>query len=101
MPLGALLRNIHQLTLSIRDSGSFIIALLNPKPVNDRLRAIRCVAIARELAFDARHTKSVRRFEALGSQHNRSGYSLGPAWDRSAAAGKGYGRFLWPSAIAC
>jgi len=29
----------QQLTLSVRDSGAFVDALLNPRPVNDRLRA--------------------------------------------------------------
>jgi uncharacterized protein (DUF1778 family) len=28
----------HQLELSVRDSEAFVDALLNPKPVNDRLR---------------------------------------------------------------
>lgn len=28
----------HQLELSVRDSQAFVDALLNPKPVNDRLR---------------------------------------------------------------
>ena len=28
----------HQLALSVRDSEAFVDALLNPKPVNDRLR---------------------------------------------------------------
>lgn len=28
----------HQLELSVRDSEAFVNALLNPKPVNDRLR---------------------------------------------------------------
>ena len=28
----------HQLALSVRDSEAFVAALLNPKPVNDRLR---------------------------------------------------------------
>ena len=28
----------HQLPLSVRDSEAFVDALLNPKPVNDRLR---------------------------------------------------------------
>jgi uncharacterized protein (DUF1778 family) len=28
----------HQLELSVRDSDAFVDALLNPKPVNDRLR---------------------------------------------------------------
>ena len=28
----------HQLALSVRDSEAFVEALLNPKPVNDRLR---------------------------------------------------------------
>ena len=28
----------HQLALSVRDSQAFVDALLNPKPVNDRLR---------------------------------------------------------------
>jgi len=28
----------HQLALSIRDSEAFVDALLNPKPINDRLR---------------------------------------------------------------
>jgi uncharacterized protein (DUF1778 family) len=28
----------HQLSLSVRDSEAFVDALLNPKPVNDRLR---------------------------------------------------------------
>ncbi len=28
----------HQLSLSVRDSETFVDALLNPKPVNDRLR---------------------------------------------------------------
>ena len=56
----------HQLTLSVRDGDAFVIALLYPKPVNDRPR-IRCVAIVREPVFDAWH-KSARLFEARGSQ---------------------------------
>ena len=28
----------HQLTLSVRDSEAFVDALMNPQPVNDRLR---------------------------------------------------------------
>ena len=28
----------RQLTLSVRDGDAFVITLLNPKPVNDRLR---------------------------------------------------------------
>jgi len=28
----------HQLELSVRDSETFVDALLNPRPVNDRLR---------------------------------------------------------------
>ncbi len=28
----------NQLTLSVRDSEAFVVALLNPQPINDRLR---------------------------------------------------------------
>jgi len=56
----------HQLTLSVRDGDAFVIALLYPKPVNDRPR--NTVRRYRErTVFDAWH-KSVRPFEAQGSQ---------------------------------